>query len=80
MEKWVSALDAVKNFLPRTAPGCQVFLKSHRKEEVLLGSFVFITEGGEVLPAERLLSSAFGLTSSLCLDKLDWESFHSGSA
>lgn len=47
---------------------------------MLLGSFVFITEGGEVLTAERLLSSAFGLTSSLCLDKLDWESFHSASA
>lgn len=69
-----------KNFLLRTAPGCRVFLKSHRKEGVLLGSFVFITEGAEVLTAERLLSSAFGLTSSLCLDELDRESFHNGSA
>lgn len=56
------------------------FLKSHRKEGgALLRSFVFITEG-EVLTAERLLSSAFGLTSSFCLDKLDWEPSHSESA
>lgn len=56
------------------------FLKSHRKEGgALLWSFVFITEG-EVLTAERLLSSAFGLTSSFCLDKLDWEPSHSESA
>lgn len=56
------------------------FLKSHRKEGgALLRSFVFITEG-EVLTAERLLSSAFGLTSSFCLDKLDWEPSYSESA
>lgn len=47
---------------------------------MLLESFVFNTEGGEVLTAERLLSSAFGLMSNFCLDKLDWESFHSESA
>jgi len=46
----------------------------------LLGRSVFITEGGEVLTAERLLSSVFGLASSFCPDKLDWESFRSASA
>lgn len=51
-----------------------------RKERSVSWSCVFITGGGEVLTAERLLSSTFGLTSSLCLDKLDWESFHSQSA
>lgn len=51
-----------------------------RKERALLGTFVLIAERGEVLTAERLLSSAFGLMSSLCLDKLDWESFPSRSA
>lgn len=51
-----------------------------RKESSVSRSCVFITGGGEVLTAERLLSSTFGLTSSLCLDKLDWESFHSQSA
>lgn len=32
------------------------------------------------MTAERLLSSTFGLMSNFCLDKLDWESFHSESA
>lgn len=32
--KCVSVLDTVKkSFLPRTTPGCRVFLQSHRKEE-----------------------------------------------
>lgn len=39
----------------------------------------FSTGGGEALTAERLLSSAFGLTSSLCLGKSGWEPLNGGS-